>query len=116
MRGLTVEIKQRLFHTADGSGAIKTDLDVTAVLAENEQMRKGDQSKNGMKLAARVDMPSLMRWGNEDFGDPLIYMTNASKEDPAVAAKLAMRLNLSENKKMRIWNGRVSKTDILSKR
>ena len=110
-----MEIKQD-FVGSNGRLAIQTNLDVTDVLKENENLRQGNQDKKGMKLAARVDMPSLMRWGNEDFGNPNIYMTNASKTDPAVAAKLAIRLNLSENRKMRIWEGRVSKTDILSKR
>ena len=58
-----MDIRQQILHAANGDAVIKTDLDVTNVLNENEQLRRGDQSKRGMKLAARVDMPSLMRWG-----------------------------------------------------
>ena len=110
-----MDIRQNFVGSGSQLG-IKTEVDVTGLLTENKDMRENGKQREGMKLAARVDMASIMRWGNEDFKDPNVYFTGRSKTDPDVAAKLARRLNMVENKNFRIWEGNIGKSDILSKR
>ena len=64
--------------------------------------------------AASIPQVMLHRWGAEDCPtDPLCYFKGRQNRDPELAKKLAKRLNSSEFRDFRIWEGTVASSDFL---
>ena len=98
---------------ADGKLHVEQSQDVEPTLNSIRAIKDSGVVGKDTKHVARVPQVLFMKWGLEDAGDQRAYLQGRHNKDPELAAKLAARLNSNEFHQFRIWEGTVSKSDML---
>jgi hypothetical protein len=98
----------------DGKVITEQTQDCDHIVKSVKALKDEDGGKKGFGYhAARIPMVLLLKWAQEDCGDQLAYLQGKHNKEPWLARKLAARMNSSEFRDFRVWEGNVSASDML---